>query len=122
MFDEAFEKLKNMSECLALELTDNTGEPLFFFEKKKDFGIKEISKKMNFVLQGIHELSNANSLGSIESILVNSSEYSMFSICSGEKERIHIHLFVVFSLNSNIALAKLAIDESIIQALAIVNT
>ena len=110
MFDKAFEKLNNMSECLALELTDNTGEPLFYFEKKKDFGIKDISKNMNVILQGVHEVGNTNALGSVDYIHVNTSEYSMFSVCSGEMERIHIHLFVVFSLNSNIALAKIAMD------------
>jgi len=122
MFDEAFDKLKNMSECLALELTDNTGEPLFLFENKKDFGIKEISKNINTVFQDLHEISKTNNLGSIDSILVNSDEYSMFSVCSGDTERVHIHLFVVFSVNSNIALAKLAIDDAITKALAIANT
>lgn len=122
MFDDAFEKLQNMKECLALELTDNTGEPLFFFENKKDIGIKEISKSVNTVLQGMHEVSKTNNLGSIDSIQVNSDEYTLFSACSGSEERIHIHLFVIFSTNANIALAKLAIDEAIKESLAIANT
>ena len=122
MFDKAFDKLQNMKECLALELTDNTGEPIFFFENKKDIGIKEISKKANAVLQGMHELSKSNTLGSITSIQVSSDEYTMFSSCSGEEERIHIHLFVLFSANANIALSKIAIEESIKEALSIANT
>jgi len=122
MFDVAFEKLKNMKECLALELTDNTGEPLFYFEKNKDFEIKKISKSMNAVLQGVHETSATYHLGGVKYIQVDSSEYSMFSVCSGETERIHIHLFVVFSLNSNISLAKIAMDDAIAQALVLANT
>jgi len=121
MFDKAFEKLQNMKGCLALELTDNTGEPLFFFVNKKDIKIKDISKEANSVFQGLHELSNKNSLGSIDTIQVTSNEYTLFSACSGDKERIHVHLFIVFDIDTNIALAKLSIDEAIKDALEIVN-
>jgi len=122
MFDEAFEKLHLMKECLALELTDNTGEPLFYFEKSKDFSVKEISKSMNAVLQGVHEVSNVHALGEVEYIQVDSSQYSIFSVCTGEKERIHIHLFIIFALNANIALARLAIEAALEKALEIANT
>jgi len=121
MFDKAFEKLRTMKECLALELTDNTGEPIFFFENKKELGIKEISKKTNIVLQGVHELSNDYNLGSVQIIQINTDEYTIFSVCSGEKERVHIHLFIVFSTNVNIALANIAINEAVAEVLSIVN-
>jgi len=122
MFDKAFDKLKNMKECLALELTDNTGEPIFFFENKKDIGIKEISKKSNSIFQDMHALSKTHKLGSINSIQVNSDKYTMFSTCSGDEERVHIHLFALFSTNANVALSMLAIDEAIKESLRIANT
>lgn len=122
MFNEVFEKLKNMKGCLAIEFTDNTGEAIFLYEHKKDFGIREISKSSNDVLQGMHEVSNRLNLGSISSIQVDSDDLILFSFCTGEMNRIHLHLFVVFDSKSNIALSKLAINEAIKEALLIINT
>ncbi len=113
MFDEAFEKLKTMKECLALEFTDSSAEPIFFFEHQNGLGIKKISKEMNEILLGVHKLSKDLTLGSIDLIQVDSDKYTMFSACSGEEERIHIHLFVVFSSSANVALAKIAIKEAL---------
>ena len=122
MFDEAFEKLKNMRDCKALLFSDNRGDPITYFENSVGVGIKEMSKDINGVLQALHQKSDEYSLGDVHSVQINTQESIVFSLCSGDKERIHIHLFILFEPKTNVALATMAMDEAMKKVMQITDT
>ncbi len=122
MFDKAFENLKNMRDCKALLFSDNRGDPITFFENSVGVGIKEMSKDINGVLQALHQKSDAYNLGEVHSVQINAEDSMIFSLCSGDKERIHIHLFILFEPKTNVALAKMAMDEAMEKVMQITNT
>jgi len=122
MFDEALEDLKKIIDCKGAVLTDNTGDPISFFENKIGIEIRALAKNINLILQGMHKASDEYALGSVQIIQVNTDHSILFSACSGEAERIHIHLFAVFDAGANQALAKIAINEVIKKALILANS
>jgi len=73
--------------------------------------IEESAATFNEVFRRAHRASHGLNLGNTEVMEIQMEQSIVLMACSGEEERVYIHIFAIFAKNGNIGLGKIAIQK-----------
>jgi len=119
MIDQSlFGELSKVDGYMGAILSDYTGEVLVSDSGKVKKGLDETSMRFNENFRDIHDITEALSLGSTQSMDIVAEHATIVMVCSGKDARVHIHAFVIMEPGGSIGLAKIALKALLAKAAA----
>lgn len=116
MDESIMERLQDISGYMGGAISNYTGECLVCDAARISGNLEETSATFNDIFRKSHKVSNDLKLGKTEIMEIHTEKSIILMACSGEDERVHIHLFAVFAKDGNSALGKMAIKKILPQA------
>jgi predicted regulator of Ras-like GTPase activity (Roadblock/LC7/MglB family) len=109
---EILEKLRQIDGYKASAILDASGE--IILKDKGSLVNENLDKELltfNALFNKSKEVSKSLGLGSVTNMNLEAQEAVALMFCSGEDNRVHIHLVLILEKESNLGLAKLIANQ-----------
>jgi predicted regulator of Ras-like GTPase activity (Roadblock/LC7/MglB family) len=116
MDESIMEGLQSVKGYLGGAINNYTGECLVCDAQKLSGNLEEVSATFNDIFRDSHAVSKNLKLGATHIMEIHTEKGKVLMGCSGEDERVHLHIFAIFSEDGNVALGKMALDKILPQA------
>jgi len=83
--------------------------------------LSEISTTFNDIFRKSHRVSMELHLGATEVMEIHTEKNIILMACSGKDQRVHIHIFAIFTKDGSVALAKMALKKILPEAVALLS-
>lgn len=111
MLEGHLEQLKKINGYQGAAVADYTGEVLVSDAAGMTGDLGMTTATLNDIFRSAHSATKGLSLGMTHTMQIQAENAMVLMQCSGESERMHVHLFCVFAKDGNQALAKMTMNK-----------
>ena len=116
MDESIMNELSAVKGYLGGAINNYTGECLVSDASKISGNLEETSATFNDIFRDSHKISKHLKLGATEIMEIHTEKAVILMGCSGEKSRVHLHMFAFFQADGNVALGKMALKKTLPKA------
>lgn len=111
MLENYLGELKKINGYKGAALADFTGEIIVSDTSGLEGDLGMVAATLNDIFRFAHTATKDLGLGTTSLMTINAQNSSVLMECSGENERMHLHLTAIFSQDGNQALAKMTMKK-----------